>query len=171
MAGVKYDVPLVIQAQNPICWVASMAMIESYWRKVQIGIEKYTGFDPSNSSIANPARSAVDFVSKMAQYGFYPAGLYDDPLTMNGIISLLQSRGPLMFYHNVTSGLPWGAASTVTGPHAVVITAADATVNGGTLWINNPWGNKDAPYRASSVIPAAINQASTADSLFYGSFS
>jgi len=171
MAGVKYDVPLVVQAQNPICWVASMAMIESYWRGTSIGIEKYAGFDPSNASIANPATSHADFVSKMAQYRFYPAGLYDEPITMNGIISLLQSRGPLMFYHMVTGGLPWGAASTVNGAHAVVITAADPVANGGTLWINNPWGRKDAPYQASSVLPAAINQTSTAESLFYGSFS
>jgi len=169
MAAVNYDVPLVIQAQSPICWVASMAMIESYWRQTTIGIEKYAGFDPSNASIPNPASDVWDFQNRMAGYGFYPA-YPDGPITLNDIVSLMQSLGPLMFFHKVTSGMPWGAAASVSGSHAVVITKADPAVNGGTLWINNPWGQKDAAFPAASVIPAAASPASASFSLYFGNF-
>lgn len=167
MASVGYDVPLVIQAQNPICWVASMAMIESYWRGASVGVGKYTGgFDPSTSSIPNPASDVWDFQNRMAGFGFYPT-YPDQPITLSGIISLLGQFGPLLFFHMLDTA-PWGAG--VRGAHAVVITAADDTINGGMIWINNPWGSKDQPAIASSAIASAVIPSSSSWSLYFGYF-
>ncbi|HEY0197035.1 MAG TPA: papain-like cysteine protease family protein [Rhodanobacter sp.] len=152
-----YDVPLVFQQQNPICWMACLAMIDSYWTNSSVGIGKFSGgFDPSDSSIPNPGKDWPDFERRMKGFGFYP----DDPgkpLTLAAVSSLLDECGPLAFIHTVTNGQPWKPAGG-SGSHAVVITAADASTR--MLRINNPWGTKDAWYGASVVLPCAVTPSS-----------
>ena len=168
MASASYDVPLVIQAANPICWVACLAMVESYWTNSSVGVGKYTGgFDPSDSSIPNPVDGPVAF--KMQSYGFYPV-YPDQPVTLGNIISMLNQFGPLIFFHQVTNGLPWMNSAGTSGGHAVVITGADDSINGGMLWVNNPWGSKDAPITASAMIPCAAQPGSTSFSFSFGYF-
>ncbi|MEO9000156.1 MAG: papain-like cysteine protease family protein [Rhodanobacter sp.] len=163
---VYYDVPLVIQARNPICWVASMAMIESWWTKSSVGVGKYTGgFDPSSSCIPNPASDVWDFQNRMAGFSFYPV-YPDGPMTLNGLGSLLGQFGPLLLFHNLEHA-PWGAGAK--GAHAVVITGVTGG-SGGWIWINNPWGSKDLAAPASTSIQCAVWPASSSFSLYWGYF-
>ena len=56
MTQVAYDVEVIVQEQNPICWVASCAMVKGFATKTSTGVGDFTGgFDPSNSCIANLA--------------------------------------------------------------------------------------------------------------------
>lgn len=75
MAQTYFDVPVVEQgAENPICWVASMAMVESYWTQSSVGVGKYTGgFDPANSCIENMAVDVVDFRTEWPPLAFTPS--------------------------------------------------------------------------------------------------
>jgi hypothetical protein len=62
MGSIYYDIPLVEQGENPICWVACMAMIASHFEQQSITIGYYTGgFDPWNSCISDPADSASNW--------------------------------------------------------------------------------------------------------------
>ncbi|WP_399542836.1 papain-like cysteine protease family protein [uncultured Arthrobacter sp.] len=102
----SYDVPVVEQgAENPICWVASMAMVESYWTQSSVGVGKYTGgFDPSMSCIDNMAADVVDFQNRMASFGFYPV-YPDEPLNLNSLYEASDRLGPLIYFHYV-NGFP-----------------------------------------------------------------
>ncbi|WP_266158722.1 papain-like cysteine protease family protein [Dyella silvatica] len=169
MAHVFYDVPMVAQGPNPICWVACMAMTESFLRSASIGIGKYTGgFDPSDSCIDNPVHGAVQ--GPMQAYSFYPVDS-DQAVNIGSVIDLLNQYGPLIYFHHITDGQPWTNAPGTNGSHAVVIEGADDSVNGGMLWVNNPWGSKDIPITASALLPIAANPASCRLSFSYGWFS
>jgi hypothetical protein len=145
-----------------------MAMVESFMTEQSVGIGKYTGgFDPSNSSIANPVPGAVQ--GPMQAYSFYPVDS-DQPVTLGNIITLLDQYGPLIFFHTVTNGLPWTNSPGTSGGHAVVIEGADDTISGGCIWVNNPWGSKDVSITASALLPAAATPGSCRTSFSYGWF-
>lgn len=159
MGRVVYDVPLVTQAQNPICWVACMAMVASERLGYSVGVGRYAdGFDPSNSSIPNLSRRPGDAIRIMEGYGFTSVGINPNAVEIE---SLLRTCGPFILTHNCV-GFPYGAGrGAVTDPnaaHAVVITGIDSSVNGGTCWFNNPWGDANVPILTSQVIAAVVNR-------------
>jgi len=166
MGRVVYDVPLVTQAANPICWVACMAMIASERLSMSMGVGAYTdGFDPSNSSIPDPAGqgSNWDLIRRLlARAGFTSAAMNSDATEIE---NLLRARGPFILTH-FCAGFPygagWGPVTTPGATHAVVITGYDSSVNGGMCWMNNPWGNKDRPIRASAVVASIVSWLPTA---------
>lgn len=169
MAQTYYDVPVVWQgAENPICWVASMAMIESYWTQSSVGVGKYTGgFDPSNSSIPNPASDVVDFQNRMMAFSFYPV-YPDNHLTLGYVHYLIRTFGPLLLFHHV-NGFPYASGvGTGSGTHAVVITGVDTSYGG--FWFNNPWGHKDSWAYESQALPCAVDPSSASYSLYWGYF-
>jgi hypothetical protein len=153
MGRIVYDVPLVTQAQNPICWVACMAMVASERRGYSVGVGYYaSGFDPSSSSIPNPALSQNEVESRLNRLGFSNVA----PNSNNDELeNVLRNCGPFILSHNC-NGFPYGAGWTplTAGRHAVVITGYDSSVSGGTFWMNNPWGNKDRAVPASAVTTA-----------------
>lgn len=158
MGRVVYEVPLVTQAQNPICWVACMAMIASERRGYSVGVSAFAdGQDPSNSSIPNPcdSRDRERWVRRFSTSGFTLAAVNPDATEIE---TLLRTCGPFMLNH-FCAGFPygagWGAPAAGAG-HAVVITGIDSGVSGGMCWMNNPWGNKDRPILTSAVIAAIV---------------
>lgn len=166
MTQTYYDVVVVEQgSDNPICWMASLAMIESYWDKASVGIGRFSGgFDPSQACIGNPAVDAVDFQNRIGALGFYPV-FPDASLTTQTLEDMSAEFGPLLYFHHV-NGFPYiQGAGHGDGAHAIVITGTDTDADG--FWFNNPWGDKDSWAYSSAGLPAAVDPASTSNSLYY----
>src|ERR1700722_2141277 len=109
MPNVKYDVELIVQAQNPICWVASCAMVKGYGTKTSVGVGDLTqGFDPSNSCIANLANSWSQCTDVMSGWGFDVEavnGVASGDITADILLNTLQSKGAAVLLH-LCSGFP-----------------------------------------------------------------
>lgn len=137
-----------------------MAMVASERRGYSVGVGEFAdGFDPSNSSIPNPASNWDDFIRRLDRCGFSSAAI--NP-TAAEIESVLQNCGPVILTH-FCAGFPYGAgwAAMTSGVHAVVITGVDSSVNGGTCWMNNPWGNKDRAILTSAIVTALTQMQSS----------
>jgi hypothetical protein len=148
MGVATYEVPLIRQGDNPICWVACMAMVASERQQCSVGIGSFTGgFDPDNSCMMNPAVSMNDAITRMYWCGFDSIQI---TATGAGIESALNSYGPLILSHNCL-GFPYGSGWVLptSGRHAIVITAIDTDM--GWCWMNNPWGNKDRAVSISAM--------------------
>ena len=162
MSRIVYDVPVVTQAQNPICWVACMAMVESYHSRSSIGVGRFAnGFDPSNSSIPNLYEGDLnDYCSALARYGFVSVGIQPDE---ESLVAVLQHCGPVILSH-YCQNFPYGPGrDAITDPnaaHAVVITGIDTSISGGLCWMNNPWGDKDQPITVRDVLDAVMKMQS-----------
>ncbi|MFD2934198.1 papain-like cysteine protease family protein [Spirosoma flavum] len=156
MGRVTYDVPLVTQSANPICWVTCMAMVSSERLGYSLGVGHFaSGFDPSNSSIPNQYNGQwTDYYEKLSSRGFVSVAVNT---TASELENVLKNCGPVILTHQC-AGFPygpgWGPVATPGAMHAVVITGIDSAINGGTCWMNNPWGNKDRPLLTSAVIMA-----------------
>jgi hypothetical protein len=162
MTQIAYDVEVIVQEQNPICWVASCAMVKGFGTKTSVGVGEFTGgFDPSNSCIANLAGNWSQCVDLMTSWGFgvlTVGELASGAITGDALLSSLQSRGPAVLLHRC-SGFPYGTqwASATFGAgdaHAVVITGVDC--DAGTATFNNPWGDKDQSCPLDTLV-AKIN--------------
>ncbi len=151
-----YDVPLVEQFANPVCWVACMAMVESERRQMSIGIGKYVGIDPSQGCIPNPATPATEpFFKTMERHGFESTRLI---LTPDSIEAALRAHGPLILTH-YCAGFPYLVHPPPTQTeacHSIVVNGMDPGLYGGACWINNPWGSKDLLMSPLTLIQAAI---------------
>jgi hypothetical protein len=75
LGRITYDVPVVTQGANLICWVACMAMVASERQGKSVGVGQFTGgFDPSNASIPDPAGAGSNWSlieRLLANAGFY----------------------------------------------------------------------------------------------------
>ncbi len=174
MGQVKYIVPIVTQGDNPICWVASAAMILSYKRGSSVTVESLVGADPSNSSIADPDGGSWDKMKQMLMgWGFTCEAQTMSP-TADYVEQRLRLHGPLLLSH-FTEGFPEDArfpafSCTALLPadavHAVAITGIDT--DGGTCSFNNPWGSSsDAPIQSVIEAIEAMGQYPTTFPLSY----
>ncbi len=166
MGQTSYEVPIVEQgADNPICWIASLAMVESYTTQSSIGIGYFTdGFDPSQACLGNPAVDVVDFQNRMQGFGYQPV-FDDEPLTMDSLYRFSDRFGPLVYFHRV-QGFPYvQGTGQGSGAHAIVITGTDTDADG--FWFNNPWGDKDSWAAAGPGLSAAADPGSASFSLFF----
>jgi len=166
MTHTYYDVPVVEQgAENPICWIACLAMVDSYWSQASVGIGKFTdGFEPAQACIGNPAVDVVDFQNRMQAFGFQP--VFDDqPLSIQALADYSARFGPLVYFHHV-AGFPY-AQGPQPGPgsHAIVITGTDTDSD--AFWFNNPWGDKDSYAAAGPGLAAAADPSSSSYSLYF----
>lgn len=169
MARIAYDVPVIRQMQNPICWVASAAMVKSYKTGASVSIGSLLGgFDPSSASIDNPGGGAPPTVATfLRSWGF----TVDSPAmtaSASYIEGSLRDHGPLVLIHYCLGfpyGSRWGSATfTAANMHAVVLTGIDTDAN--IVTFNNPWGDKDQP-AGTALIVAAINKALPGPTLAY----
>lgn len=140
---IHFLVPMRKQGQNPICWIACVAMISSYKGRASVGIGAFTGgYDPSNSSIPNPnkSRSWAEHYTRLSAFGFVSENPFPNSSPDAAYIAdLLRKHGPWMLTH-VTSDLVPGRFKP-DSTHAVVITGIDVSTN--QVWYNNPWGMAD----------------------------
>jgi Papain-like cysteine protease AvrRpt2 len=158
MAKIAYDVEVITQEQNPICWVASCAMAKGFGTKASVGVGEFTdGLDPSNSCIANLAGNWSQCIELMTGWGFDVFSvneLASGTMTADALLSAIQNRGPAVLLH-FCSGFPygqqWGSlAFAATDAHAVVITGVDRDAAAATF--NNPWGDKDQPCAIDTLV-------------------
>jgi hypothetical protein len=149
MAQVANDVEVIVQEQNPICWVASCAMVKGFGTKASVGVGEFTGgFDPWNSCIANLAGDWSQRVDLMNNWVFAVSSVNDlasGAMTADALLASLQSFGPAMLLH-MCSRFPYGSqwasqTFTASDARAVVITEVDS--DAATATFNNPWGDKD----------------------------
>ncbi|MBV9251787.1 MAG: hypothetical protein JO227_21410 [Acetobacteraceae bacterium] len=156
MPSVAYDVEVIVQEQNPICWVASCAMVKGYATKTSVGVGEFTGgFDPSNSCIANLAGNWSQCVALMNDWGFNVfavSDLSEGTMTPDALLNALQASGPAVLLH-LCSGFPYGRPGVQLPPgaaHAVVITGVDT--DAGSATFNNPWGDKDQSCSLATLV-------------------
>jgi hypothetical protein len=157
MSNVSYDVELIRQEMNPICWVASCAMAKGWGTQASIGVGEFTdGFDPSDSCIANLASSWSQCTQLMADWGFsvFAVGdLSSGGMTGDDLAAAVTERGPMVLLH-LCKDFPYGShhasSAGMDGAHAVVITAVDT--DNDQVTFNNPWGDKDQAASLSSVL-------------------
>ena len=141
MSKIQYDVEVIQQEQNPICWVASCAMVKGYDTKTSVGVGEFTGgFDPSNSCIANLATNWSQCTDQMKSWGFSVLAVKDlsvNSMTRAELESALEENGPAVLLHKCP-GFPYGSqyASLTDGAHAVVLTGVDT--DSGEVFFNNP---------------------------------
>ena len=153
---IRYTVPMRAQGQNPICWVACVAMIASYKGRKSTGIGNFTGgFDPSHSSIPNQYNTNLgwaDYIRRLSDFGFVTEILNRSPDPFY-IEDLLRKHGPWMLTHLASDILP-GNLSPASA-HAVVITGIDMRTN--KVWYNNPWGTVNQVIAVDKVLLAMEN--------------
>jgi hypothetical protein len=145
MTQLSYDVEVIRQEANPICWIASCAMVKGFGTNTSVGVGDFTnGFDPSNSCIANLASNWAQCTDLMNTWGF---NLYNVSDLSSGTMSAddlvtAMGAGPAVLLH-LCAGFPYGSQYTplTSGAHAVVLTGVDTDGNAATF--NNPWGDKD----------------------------
>ena len=148
MSQPAYDVEVIVQEQNPICWVASCAMVKGFGTKTSTGVADFTGgFDLSNSRIANLASNWTQCTDMMNGWGLNISsvgGVASGSMTGDALAGLLQANGPAVLLH-LCNGFPCDPKWTplTSGANAVVITRVDS--DAGTATFNNLWGDKDQP--------------------------
>ncbi len=148
MATIRHSVPMVVQLQNPICWVACAAMILSWKRRQSVTIgDLLNGFDPSNSCIPNPAGSSWDRMYNMLSgWGITSVGPQICPAEAY-ITNILTNHGPFILTHYTSTLAP-----SVTGPgtHAVVVSGI--STERGVCYFENPWGTANNEVPISTIL-------------------
>lgn len=157
MTIVGYDVELIRQEMNPICWIASCAMAKGFGTGSSVGVGEFTdGLDPSSSCIANLANSWAQCTDLMKQWGFQVytvSGIASGDMTAETLATAL-GQGPIVLLH-LCSGFPYGPqyatlSFTSADAHAVVLTGIDTEAN--TVAFNNPWGDKDQSVSLNALV-------------------
>jgi hypothetical protein len=146
---IQYDVELIVQEQNPICWVACCTMAKGWGTQSSVGVGEFTdGADPSNSCISNLAANWQQCTELMESWVFsmYSVGYLSTTgsITSEELAMTISEFGPAVLLHicqNFSYGNQWGDSSSFTGAHAVLITGIETDFN--LVYFNNPWGDKD----------------------------
>ena len=168
--SIQYDVEVIVQDQNPICWVASCAMLKGWGTQSSVGVGEFTGgLDPSSSCIANLADRWEDCTDQMAAWGFDVLGVGDlspGSLSADGLLAALSDRGPAVLLHRC-QGFPYGSqygdTSAMEGAHAILLTGIDDST--GQVFFNNPWGDKDQAADIGAVLQCINGDAGLGKSL------
>jgi papain like cysteine protease AvrRpt2 len=154
MGHVYFDVPMIKQGQEPICWVACVAMITSFKTKTLHGISEFTGgSDPGSACIPNPAKDWKDLYQKLANFGFSVDGA-DMSIGPDYIEDMLRRHGPFMIFVDVVDFPFYGpiCVNVGSGFHAVVVNGIDTKA--GKVMIVNPWGTRTPPADIDVVMKA-----------------
>lgn len=179
MAQILYDVDMVNQQFSPVCWLACAAMVIQFKRRMtpsasQLGQDSANDFRTPGLTVPNPVpgdqiermytalRRMGFFVSRSSNLrnprtlamrptpGVPPSAQPSEEL----IYRLLSDEGPFILFHHV--GAFWYGPTRPNvrpeGAHAVVITGIET--NRHRVYFNNPWGDRNVPTTASSIVGA-----------------
>src|ERR1035438_8376650 len=145
MGQISFTVPLIPQGDNPICWIACVAMVVSFKTNTTHSISEFTGgFDPSSACIPGTSGSND---ARLMNLGFMMAG-GNMTIDSSFIENTLRNHGPFIFFFFVAN-FPFTGAyclnmnGSPTDAHAVVVTGVDT--NAGTVSMLNPWGINTPP--------------------------
>lgn len=158
MGQISYFVPTIAQGDNPICWIACVAMVTSWKKKKSTGIGAFTGgFEPSRSCMPDPNGSWDDLYANLQKFGFIPTG-GSSTLSSSAIEQTLRRHGPFIIFVFVADFPFYGpfCVNMTGGPtdtHAVVVKGIDTARR--KVSIVNPWGTA-VPAVDSDVILSAM---------------
>jgi hypothetical protein len=145
MGQISFTVPLIPQGDNPICWIACVAMIKSFKTQSTHSVSEFTGgFDPSSACVPGTSGSNDD---RLVALGFTMDGA-NMSIDSSYIENTLRSHGPFIMFFCVAN-FPFTGASCLnmngspTDTHAVVVKGVDT--DSGTVSILNPWGITTPP--------------------------
>jgi hypothetical protein len=127
MGHVYFHVEMIPQGQNPICWIACVAMITSFKTKTTHPISEFTGgFDPSSACIPDPNTGWNDIFVNVVDFPFYgpvcvSVGSGTHALVVNGIDT---NTGNVMIVN------PWGTTTPPADLDVVVKAMQDISNDG-----------------------------------------
>jgi hypothetical protein len=165
MGQISYFVPTIKQGDNPICWIACVAMITSWKRRQSVGIGDFTGgFDPSSSCIPDPNASWEDLYANLNRFGFNAEGS-NSTISPSAIEQTLRRHGPFMIFVMVMDFPFFGPmcvnmGGSPTDTHAIVVRGINTTTR--KVQLVNPWGTNVPPVDLDVVIDAMQAIANTA---------
>jgi hypothetical protein len=149
---IHFLVPMQAQAQNPICWIACVAMISSFKGRTSRSISQFTGgYEVANSSIPSMGAWDQKVYDRLRTFGFVTENAFPNETPDPSYIeNLLRAHGPFLLAFWTTDILPGpGMAGTA---HAIVIPGIDPATN--RVWYNNPWGLADQVTSVGTVLVA-----------------
>ncbi len=155
MSNISFNVPMIEQGDNPICWIACVAMITSYKRNASVGIGNFTGgFDPSSSCIPDPNDNWEDLYRNLDRFGFTATGA-NQSINPDFILNMLRSHGPFMIFVTVAD-FPFSGPLCLNmngspgDTHALVVSGIDTDSQ--KVGIVNPWGTNVPPVDTDVII-------------------
>jgi hypothetical protein len=157
MGHIYYHVPMIRQGdENPICWIACVAMVTSFKDGKIHPISEFTGgFDPSSACIPDPNEGWDDLYAHLMQFGFKFEGA-DRVISPAYIEDLLRRHGPIIMFVNVMDFPFYGPMclnmDDPSGTHAMVISGIDN--DSGKVMIVNPWGTRTPPADVDVIVKA-----------------
>jgi hypothetical protein len=152
MGQISFNVPMIPQGSNPICWLACVAMITSFKTNTTHPISEFTGgYDPSNSCIPDPnAGSWGALYANLTKFGFTATGA-NMSIAPNYVEAMLRRYGPFMIFVNAADFPFYGPMCiNVGGTHAVVVAGIDTSAS--TVKIVNPWGTVTPPADTDIIV-------------------
>ena len=145
MGQIRFSVPLIPQGDNPICWIACVAMVTSFKTQTTHSISEFTGgFDPSCACVPGTPGSNDD---RLRAFGFTVTGS-NMSIDSSFIENTLRRHGPFIMFFYVAN-FPFTGASCLNlngnpnDAHAVVVTGVDTDL--GKVSMLNPWGWNTPP--------------------------
>ena len=153
MGKINYLVPLIPQEDNPICWIACVAMVKSWKEQATLSIADFTGgADPSNSCISNV--DIAGFKRRLRDFGFVLDGR-NMSINYQYIESRLRQNGPFIFFVYVANFPFFGPyCLNVRGgakdSHAMIVTGMDTDKE--EVYIMNPWGTEVPPVKLDDLV-------------------
>jgi len=157
MGQISYYVPMIPQGNNPICWIACMAMVTSFKTSATHSIGEFTGgSDPSSSCVPDPNSSWDDLYTNLNKFGFTPDGA-NMSLDPGYIENVLRRYGPFIIFVFVADFPLLGPmcvnmSGSPTDTHAVVVSGIDT--GAGTVRLTNPWGTSTPPADMDVILSA-----------------
>ena len=180
MSSIHHNVAMVGQQFSPVCLVACAAMVIQYKRGYTPTAEalglRGPDFRTPGLTVRREANTEEEQSAWLRRLGFVLARSTQirDPRTVSmapsrsghGVLRssgpseeliewLLRTHGPFILNHNsgaFSYGPRWTALTPPGTGHAVVITGIET--NRHRVYFNNPWGDRDVPTTASSIVGA-----------------
>jgi len=155
MSNISFSVPMIEQGDNPICWIACVAMVTSFRTNTSVGIGNFTGgFDPSSSCIPDPNGSWADFERRLDRFGFTATGanMSIDP---SFLLDMLRRHGPFLIFV-IVADFPFSGPlcenmdGSPTDTHALIVSGTDTDSQ--KVMIVNPWGTNVPPVDTDVII-------------------
>lgn len=152
MANIFYTVPMIEQGNNPICWIACVAMIKSFKTQSMRSISEFTNGAEPSSSCVNGTEGSND--GRLAKLGFTVTGA-NMSINSTYIEDILRKHGPFIMFFFVAN-FPFTGASCLkmdgspSSAHAVVINGLDTDAR--KVKIVNPWGTNTPPADQDVII-------------------
>ena len=149
MTAVAYDVELITEESDPICWIAACAMAKSYGAKVSASVENLADqLDETDVGVDDLGDNWSSCNAYMGRWGLTATSVDDAAtggMTAAALADLLQGLGPVVLTH-LCDGFPYGdqwadQSFLENEAHAVLLTGVDT--DAATASFNNPWGDKD----------------------------